>query len=35
MRKCAAQHLGYIYGAEQRAEGSESRIVQPETCTCM
>jgi len=35
MRKCAAQHLGYIYGAEQRAEGSEGRIVQPETCTCM
>jgi hypothetical protein len=35
MRKCAAQRLGYIYGAEQRAEGSEGRIVQPETCTCM
>ena len=35
MRKCAAQHLGYIYGAEQRAEAPGSRIVQPETCTCM
>ena len=35
MRKCAAQHLGYVYGAEQRAQGVGSRIVQPETCTCM
>ena len=35
MRKCAARHLGYIYGPEQRAEGPGGRIVQPETCTCM
>ena len=35
MRKCAAQHLGYVYGAEQRAMGPGSPIVQPETCTCM
>ena len=35
MRKCAAQHLGYIYGAEQRAEGLGTRVVQPETCTCI
>jgi len=35
MRKCAAQHLGYVYGAEQRTEAAGRRIVQPETCTCM
>ena len=35
MRKCAAQQLGYVYGAEQRAAGPGRPIVQPETCTCM
>ena len=35
MRKCAAQRLGYVYGAEQRAGSEAGPIVQPETCTCM
>src|SRR5262245_26703344 len=35
MRTCAAQRLGYVYGAEQRAGGQGSPLVQPETCTCM
>jgi len=34
-RKCAAQHLGYVYRAEQRAAGPGSPIIQAETCTCM